>query len=249
MKYLAYVAVLIAGFSAGAATLALAPPLAGPPQGDREPGQNCPGNGDPQMRDEGRPRPPRPGDKQGPGSRRPPRPGDQPQEPAVDLSKLSKGTVVIQGGHATDPRDGGRPVVLVAAGLGVEPQVFRDAFSGVRPARGRGPTDAEAQRNKQVLMTALGKYGVTNDRLDEVSNYYRYRPESGQLWKHQPAQATATIENGQVTGLTITSGGAGYSSPPQVVIAGYPDVKIKADVEFGTDLRTNGKVTSLTVIK
>src|SRR5689334_10813701 len=48
--------------------------------------------------------------------------------------------VTLTGGHDTDPRDKGRPVVLVAAGLGVTPEVFRDAFSRVTPApAGREP--------------------------------------------------------------------------------------------------------------
>ncbi|TWT30636.1 hypothetical protein [Blastopirellula retiformator] len=246
MKFFAIFAVL----STAAATLALAPPPGDCKKGAGGPGQNCPQNGDPLMREDGRPPgPPRPGDERGRQGRRPPRAGDAPKQPQVDLTKLAKGTVVFQGGYETDPRDGGRPVVLVAAGLGVTSDVFRDAFSGVRPARGRGPTGEEARRNKQVLMTALAPHGVTNDRLDEVSNYYRYRPESGQLWTHVPAAATAIVNNGQVTGLKITNPGAGYSSPPGVVIAGYPNVKVKVDIEFGKELKTNGKVTSLTLVK
>ncbi len=46
--------------------------------------------------------------------------------------------VTFSGGHGTDPRDYGRPVVLIAAALKVKPEVFRKAFSGVRPARGAG---------------------------------------------------------------------------------------------------------------
>src|SRR5262245_49185695 len=70
--------------------------------------------------------------------------------------------VTFSGGHETDPRDHGRPVVLVAAALGVTPDVFRKAFSGVTPARGSGPTDAEARRNKEALMKVLKRYKVTN---------------------------------------------------------------------------------------
>ena len=43
--------------------------------------------------------------------------------------------IKFSGGHETDRRDGGRPVVLVAAGLGVSPELFREAFRGVTPAR------------------------------------------------------------------------------------------------------------------
>src|SRR4051794_35543434 len=88
----------------------------------------------------------------------------------------SKVPVTFSGGHETDPRDNGRPVVLIAAALEVKPEVFRKAFSGVTPARGRGPTDDEARRNKEALMKVLEPYKVTNEWLDDVSNYYRYRP-------------------------------------------------------------------------
>ena len=56
-------------------------------------------------------------------------------------------TLVFSGGTDTDPRDRGRPVVLVANGLGVTPEVFRDAFSGVHPAgpNSGGPTPDEAR--------------------------------------------------------------------------------------------------------
>src|SRR5437588_9768871 len=63
--------------------------------------------------------------------------------------------VNFSGGHETDQRDGGRPVVLIAAGLGVKPEVFRDAFSRVRPARDGKPTGEEAGRNQEILMKAL----------------------------------------------------------------------------------------------
>jgi hypothetical protein len=71
--------------------------------------------------------------------------------------------------------------VLIAAALGVKPEEFRQAFSGVTPAKGRGPTAEEARRNKDALMRVLGPLGVTNDRLDEASDYYRYRPQAGEL--------------------------------------------------------------------
>src|SRR4051812_1568346 len=88
---------------------------------------------------------------------------------AADGPGVSKVPVTFSGGHETDRRDHGRPVVLVAAGLGVAPEVFRDAFSGVHPAGpgSGGPTREEAQKNKQALMSVLGKYGITNERLDE----------------------------------------------------------------------------------
>src|SRR5206468_1655940 len=94
----------------------------------------------------------------------------------------NKVPVVFSGGHDTDPKDRGRPVVLIAGALGVAPEVFREAFSHVHPAGpgSGGPTDAEARANKAALMNALGKYGVTNERLDTVSNYYRYVRSRGE---------------------------------------------------------------------
>ncbi|MCE9543478.1 MAG: hypothetical protein K8R38_08200 [Verrucomicrobia bacterium] len=60
--------------------------------------------------------------------------------------------VVISGGYETDPRDHGRPVVLVAGGLGVPPEVFRDAFSRVHPvAAGSYPEQERAQQEQGRL--------------------------------------------------------------------------------------------------
>ena len=161
---------------------------------------------------------------------------------------LPAGTVQFRGGHETDRRDGGRPVVLIASALGVKTQVFRDAFSNVNPARGGDPSPARARMNKDVLMAALGEHGITNDRLDEVSNYYRYQPQNGGLWAHKAAKATAIIEDGNVTGFRIIDGGSGYSSVPDAVVAGHRNVRIRAEIEFTTELRTNGRLKSLTVV-
>lgn len=159
------------------------------------------------------------------------------------------GTVVFRGGYETNPIDRGRPVALIAAALGVETEVFRQAFSGVTPAHGRGPSEAEARANKKVLLDALGKFGISNERLDEVSNYYRYQPQSGELWQHTPATATATVEHGEVVSVQITNAGAGYMTPPTVVVAGHPDVRIEATLEFTQNLQTNGRLASLTVVE
>src|SRR5580693_7679729 len=93
----------------------------------------------------------------------------------------SQAPVTFTGGHDTDPRDHGRPVVLIASALKVSSDVFREAFSHVHPAGPgkNGPTDSEARANKAALMNALGKFGVTNDRLNEVSNFYRYASFNG----------------------------------------------------------------------
>jgi hypothetical protein len=98
-------------------------------------------------------------------------------------------------------------------------------------------------------MDALGKHGITNERLDEVSNYYRYQPQSGELWTHTPATASATIRDGKVVSLEITDPGAGYMTAPTAVVAGHVAVKVKATIEFTKDLRTNVRLTSLTVVE
>lgn len=154
--------------------------------------------------------------------------------------------VTFSGGHETDERDRGRPVVLIAAALGVSSEVFRDAFSGVRPAGpDRGPTGEEARKNKAVLMAALGKHGITNERLDEVSNYYRYQRGRGEIWTSKPAEANALVKDGKITGYELVSGGAGYSSVPTISVAGFPDAKAKVEVAYGKDLATNGAVSVL----
>lgn len=195
---------------------------------------------------------PRPGDgpHRRPGADRPPRPEDERPEDrqqAPVSQNAPAGTVLFDGGYETDPRDHGRPVALIAAALGVEAQVFRDAFSNVKPAQNGHPTEARARANKKVLLDALGKHGVTNERLDEVSNYYRYQPGRGNLWKNTPAQATAIIKEGKVTGIKIINPGAGYLTPPTVTIAGYPDLRITARLTFGKNLNTNGTIQSLTI--
>ena len=188
-----------------------------------------------------------------PGANRPPRPGAEPMPEQRQQKAVSKNTpadtVIFTGGYETDPRDHGRPVALIAAALGVKPEVFRQAFSNVKPARGGDPTPAQARANKEVLMAALGKYGITNDRLDNVSNYYRYQPERGGLWKHTPATAKAIIKEGTVTGLQITNAGSGYMTPPTVTIAGHEDVKVKVALEFSQDFWKNGSIKSLKIVK
>lgn len=169
------------------------------------------------------------------------------------VSKVSLGAeptkvpLVFSGGHETDPRDHGRPVVLVAAGLGVTPEVFRDAFSGVTPARGRGPTGEEARKNKEALMRVLKPHGITNDRLDEVSNFYRYRREKGEMWPTSEAKGYALVENGKVTKVVVTEAGAGYSSAPDVTLQGQKGVRLKATLQFGEDLKKNGGVVAVDV--
>jgi hypothetical protein len=155
--------------------------------------------------------------------------------------------VTFTGGYDTDPRDHGRPVVLIAAALKVSSDVFREAFSHVHPAGpgSGGPSDSEARKNKAALMNALGKYGVTNDRLNEVSNYYRYASFKGDMWRNTPAAAYATVRNGAITGFVITNPGAGYSSTPKITVPGMASVKAAATLAYGTDFSTNGSVKEI----
>jgi uncharacterized protein YuzE len=234
-------------------------------------------NGDGVLTPNELPRPPRPGDGQrnrpddraaegrggpdqrGPDQRGPNQGGPDPQgagfgrsrqRPAAEESSdLEAGSVLFRGGYDTDRRDNGRPVNLIAAALGVSSNVFREAFSRVQPARGGAPTAARAQANKRVLMQALGKHGITSDRLDAVSNYYRYQPERDDLWRHTPATATAVIKNGKVVEIKIENAGSGYSVAPQVRVVGYDDIKLKASVGFSKDLAKNGQVTSIEIVK
>jgi hypothetical protein len=159
----------------------------------------------------------------------------------------TKVPVTFSGGHETDPRDHGRPVVLIAAALKVRPEVFRQAFSGVTPARGRRPSSDEQRRNKEALLKVLGPYDVTNERLDEVSDYYRYRPEKGELWPTKTAKAEAIVENGSIKRITITDAGAGYSSPPKVTVKGFEKVPLETKLKFGAEFKKNGSIDSIAV--
>jgi hypothetical protein len=157
--------------------------------------------------------------------------------------------LIFTSGHETDPRDHGRPVVLVAAALKVPDEVFRETFTHVKPAGpGQQPEDPQVRANKQALMKGLSPYGVTNDRLDEVSNFYRYSASRGQMWRNAPAAGYATVRNGKVTSVTVTNPGYGYSSEPKVSIEGMDGVELKATLSFGTDFKTNGSIRQITVI-
>lgn len=156
--------------------------------------------------------------------------------------------VILSGGHDTDPKDGGRPVVLVAAALGVEPEVFREAFSGVTPAHDGKPSAEEARRNKEALMKILGPHGVTNERLDEVSDYYRYQPQRGGLWKVTAAKAHAVVEDGKVTQIVVTDAGSGYSTPPTATLTGMASTRLKVILQMSKDFKANGSVKSIEVV-
>jgi hypothetical protein len=154
--------------------------------------------------------------------------------------------VTISGGLDTDPADNGRPVVLIAAALGVPTEVFRDAFSGVTPASdGDGPTGAEAQANKAALLAVLGPYGITNDQLDAVSNQYRHLASAGEMWPHVDATAEAIVEDGVVTGVRVLDGGSGYTSAPTITLS--TGQTATATVSYGTDIASNGSITAITL--
>jgi hypothetical protein len=166
---------------------------------------------------------------------------------AIVQGAESKIPVTFSGGHETDPKDGGRPVVLVAAALDVKPEVFRQAFSSVRPAKNGKPSAEEARSNKAALMRVLQPYGVTNERLDEVSNYYRYQPQRGDLWTNTPAKAYAVVEDGQIKQIVVSDAGSGYSTPPKATVQGLETIPLKATVQFAKDLKKNGAVSSVEV--
>jgi hypothetical protein len=153
----------------------------------------------------------------------------------------------FSGGHEIAKGDYGRPVPLIAAALEVQPDEFRKAFSGVTPAKGRGPSGDEARKNKSALMKVLKPLGVTNDRLDEVSNYYRFRPQNGELWKTSAAKGYAVVEDGKVKKVVITEAGSGYCSTPKVAIRGMDEVSLKITLHFDRELKKNGSVEKIEV--
>lgn len=163
----------------------------------------------------------------------------------VDEIQLDDGRVSIENGHVTDPRDGGRPIALIAAALGVEGEVFREAFSDVRPSKDGPPIASRARENKEKLMSVLQPHGVTNERLDEVSNFYRYRPQDGGLWQHRRAKVEAVIEDGKLISVSVIDGGSGYTTAPTVRVPGHENVRLEAKIEFGQDLGSNGKLVSV----
>jgi len=162
---------------------------------------------------------------------------------------VTRQPVVFSGGHDTVPVDHGRPVVLIAAALGVQDEVFREAFRHVHPAgpNSGGPTDAEARANKAALMGALGKYGVTDERLNTVSNFYRYPPGSRSLWRNKPATANALVKDGAIVSFEITDGGYGYTTLPTVTVPGFESAAMKVALSYGKDFETNGAVTTITL--
>lgn len=118
----------------------------------------------------------------------------------------------------------------------------------LRPRRAEAAAGTGRQNNA-ALLNVLAPYGVTIDRLDEVSNYYRYRRERSELWTHEPASIIANIRCGHIIGFTIEKPGAGYSSPPEISVPGVPGVKVKVVLSFGDDLKGNGSIAQVTIVR
>jgi hypothetical protein len=159
-----------------------------------------------------------------------------------------KAPIELTGGHEIGKNDFGRPVVLMAAALGVTPEQFREAFGSVRPARGRGPTAEEQRKNKEALMRVLAPLGVTNERIDEVANYYRFRPQDGELWPTEEAEAYAEVKDGKIVRVVVTAAGSGYSSPPMVRVEGYEKAKLTARLLLSEELEENGGLAAVDVV-
>jgi len=160
--------------------------------------------------------------------------------------KAQRVKVEFVGGHETVKVDRGRPVVLIAGALGVRPEVFRNAFSRVRPApQGQRPTREREMQNKRVLLDALSRYGITNRQLDAVSNYYRYNPGRGEMWPTRPAVAYAYIEDGVITRFEIKDGGSGYSSVPQLKVSGKFVRDAEIQLSYTKQFKTNGSINAI----
>jgi hypothetical protein len=168
---------------------------------------------------------------------------------SAQTSVANELAVTIAGGFDTDARDHGRPVALVAAGLGVPADVFREAFSHVRPApAGEAPDPDQVRRNKDALLNALSQYGVTNDWLDKVSNYYRYDRHRGETWRHSAAKIVAILDRDVVTGFKILEPGSGYTSPSTITVPGHPEVVARVTLTFSRDLKKNGSISTLMIV-
>jgi len=82
--------------------------------------------------------------------------------------------------------------------------------------------------------------------LATVSNFYRYPPGRGNLWKTTPATADALVKNGAVIGYEITGGGAGYTTPPNASVPGIAVAAAKVELTFGKDFESNGSGSAIT---
>ena len=96
-------------------------------------------------------------------------------------------------------------------------------------------------------MRVLKPHGVTDERLDEVSDYYRYKPGKGNLWKTMPAKAYAVLEDGKVKRIVVTDPGSGYSTAPKATVQGMEKVGLKVTIQFNKDFKKNGSISSIEV--
>lgn len=169
---------------------------------------------------------------------------------APQAAANSQAGVTISGGYELDPRDMGRPVVLIAAGLGVPTEVFREAFSHVRPAgAGTQPSEQRVHSNKAALLKVLAPYGVTNEDLDRVSDYYRYVQSAGEMWPTTAAELELVRDaNGKISAVKVINGGSGYSSTPTIRFAEYPNLQLEITMHYGKDLASNGSIAEIKVI-
>jgi hypothetical protein len=139
-------------------------------------------------------------------------------------------------------------VALIAGALGVTPELFRDAFSRVRPApAGREPSPAQVRQNKEALMKALAPHGITNERLDTVSNYYRYDRGRGEMWPTRTPIAYAYVQNGVVVRFEVADGGSGFNSPPIIRVPGCANVTARIEIGWDKKPERNGSVRAITV--
>ena len=90
-------------------------------------------------------------------------------------------------------------------------------------------------------------HGVTNERLDQVSDYYRYQPQKGELWKITAAKAYALVEDGKIKEIVVTDLGSGYSTPPQAKVRGMEQIPVHVRIQFDKDFKKNGSIKSIEV--
>ena len=120
---------------------------------------------------------------------------------ALSVSSMAAETkipVTFSGGHEIGKDDFGRPIPLIAAALGVEPEVFRKAFGGVILRR-KTTVGLPVAKEEVALFKVLAPHALTNEHLDEVSDYYRYQPHgavnSGQRLQPRHMRSSTTAKS------------------------------------------------------
>ena len=96
-------------------------------------------------------------------------------------------------------------------------------------------------------MKVLAPLKVTNDRMDEVANYYRFRPQKGELWPTKPAEAYAVIDSGKIKEIVVTEPGSGYNTPPKATIDGFKNIRLESKIKYDKDLKKNGGIESVEI--